>query len=270
MPSISFPGAYANQKVTLAVPRFQLCDCGHHSSSPAIEPCCPSDAVLVFIFDSSLRLLVVRHQERGWELPGGKRNAGECIFAAASREVKEETGGLVLPIEVIQPLAVYSIQVESDSSTIDASASTSMVHTKLVFAAQLPFDSSANLFTPCFSLETDALHWVDTSELRESEDTRADFNVSANISTVSISLNDLLVASSDFRLSNHAVSLGKTADNSGTESAGVPHLKNYGPSALLHDQVFPLCLELSLRCFTNLQLPSQKAALLESASTANP
>ena len=50
-----------------------------------------ADHVLVIcrFFD---QWLLTKHKERGWEFPGGKREPGETIEAAALREVEEETG----------------------------------------------------------------------------------------------------------------------------------------------------------------------------------
>ncbi|MBP1934614.1 8-oxo-dGTP diphosphatase [Ammoniphilus resinae] len=42
---------------------------------------------------------MTRHQTRGWELPGGKVEAGETIYQAAIREVWEETGAKIAELE---------------------------------------------------------------------------------------------------------------------------------------------------------------------------
>lgn len=50
----------------------------------------------VLVFPSyDHRLLMVRHQSRGWELPGGKVERGEQPMAAAVREVYEESGAVL-------------------------------------------------------------------------------------------------------------------------------------------------------------------------------
>jgi len=41
------------------------------------------------------KLLLTCHQIRGWELPGGKVEAGETIYQAAIREAWEETGAKI-------------------------------------------------------------------------------------------------------------------------------------------------------------------------------
>ncbi|WP_299089303.1 RNA deprotection pyrophosphohydrolase [uncultured Metabacillus sp.] len=45
--------------------------------------------------------LLTKHSDRGYEFPGGKVEANETAVAAAIREVKEETGGIVETINYI-------------------------------------------------------------------------------------------------------------------------------------------------------------------------
>ena len=51
----------------------------------------------VVVVNERQELLLVRSPRRGWEMPGGQVEQGECATAAAVREVYEETG---LRIEV--------------------------------------------------------------------------------------------------------------------------------------------------------------------------
>jgi ADP-ribose pyrophosphatase YjhB (NUDIX family) len=44
------------------------------------------------VFDGQGRVLLVRTEEAGWELPGGRVEAGEGLLEALAREVREESG----------------------------------------------------------------------------------------------------------------------------------------------------------------------------------
>ena len=77
-------------------------------------------AVGGFITAKDGNILLVRHPERGWEIPGGYVKIGEDLIAALIREVREETG---IDISVGQLGGIHqNIQVES-----------SQIPTKVIF-----------------------------------------------------------------------------------------------------------------------------------------
>ncbi|MBO9608741.1 MAG: NUDIX domain-containing protein [Paenibacillaceae bacterium] len=72
------------------------------------------NCVLIFAFYEG-RLLLVKHRERGWELPGGKIEPGELAEAAAKREAQEEAGAT---IAVLEPVGQYSIDEDGRTSIV--------------------------------------------------------------------------------------------------------------------------------------------------------
>lgn len=89
--SYEFAGSYPEQRVRLTFDLDELIDPGY---------------VLVFPFYRG-QLLLTRHKKRGWEVPGGTREAGEWPIQTAIREVYEETGA---EIGAIEPLGQYVIE----------------------------------------------------------------------------------------------------------------------------------------------------------------
>lgn len=56
-------------------------------------------------------VFVRHHQRKTWEIPGGKREPGESIMAAAKRELEEETSAKIYQIE---PIGAYSVKRGAD------------------------------------------------------------------------------------------------------------------------------------------------------------
>ena len=65
----------------------------------------PADHPPISIDDESACWLMVRHVERGWELPGGWVEDGESSEIAALREVFEETSLLGTAVKTAKQLA---------------------------------------------------------------------------------------------------------------------------------------------------------------------
>jgi 8-oxo-dGTP pyrophosphatase MutT (NUDIX family) len=65
-----------------------------------------SIATSAVVFDPSERVLLARRRDTGlWCLPGGIMEPGESVAEAVVREVREETGFVVAPVQLI---GVYS------------------------------------------------------------------------------------------------------------------------------------------------------------------
>ncbi|KRE82534.1 hypothetical protein ASG89_14885 [Paenibacillus sp. Soil766] len=64
------------------------------------------NCVLIFAFYQG-KLVLVRHNCRGWELPGGSREEGESVIQTVIREMYEEAGGELASIERIGQYLIY-------------------------------------------------------------------------------------------------------------------------------------------------------------------
>lgn len=75
------------------------------------------DALLSFVVILAKcgdKIVLCRHRDRStWEFPGGHREIGETVDAAARRELWEETGALDFDIEPLCPYAVTGEDGES-------------------------------------------------------------------------------------------------------------------------------------------------------------
>jgi 8-oxo-dGTP diphosphatase len=56
------------------------------------------EAVVSVLFSSG-QLVMVRHKDRGWEFPGGRRQGNETYQETAAREILEETGARIKEIQ---------------------------------------------------------------------------------------------------------------------------------------------------------------------------
>lgn len=68
---------------------------------PAATTDRPFAIVVCFEDASRERFLLARHEDRGWEIPGGRIEADETPLEAAVREFREETGHDVLDAELV-------------------------------------------------------------------------------------------------------------------------------------------------------------------------
>jgi 8-oxo-dGTP diphosphatase len=77
--------------------RFPAADASAPAGVRALAAQAREYTVVVAVRDGAngKEFLMVRHRERGWELPGGKIEAGEGPVHCALREFREETGHLL-------------------------------------------------------------------------------------------------------------------------------------------------------------------------------
>ena len=99
-PVFSFPGCYAGQGCRLTFDAAEFVR---------------ADAVLVLMLGGvgGDAVLCVHHRVRGWELPGGKVEEGEEEVTAAIREVAEEAGVRIQPLQLTR-IAQYQLTEDGE------------------------------------------------------------------------------------------------------------------------------------------------------------
>ncbi|MEW9110117.1 MAG: NUDIX domain-containing protein [Cytobacillus gottheilii] len=69
----------------------------------------------VAIFNEQEEVLIIREEKKGWNFPSGRLEDGEDIIAAATREVREETG---LQVSITGTTGVYQFISDSNDPVI--------------------------------------------------------------------------------------------------------------------------------------------------------
>lgn len=86
----------------------------------------------VIISKTNGKWVFCKHKERNtYEIPGGHRERGETILAAAERELKEETGAVD---SEIQPVCVYSVKGKTRVRESDDGETFGMLFTTNIFS----------------------------------------------------------------------------------------------------------------------------------------
>ena len=109
----------------------------------------------VILARSGGKWVFCRHEARDtWEVPGGHRESGETIRAAAERELREETGAIRFQL---RPVCVYSVR-----ETPRAGAGTPEESFGMLFTAEIEsFEGQLHSEIAEISLqETLAEHWT--------------------------------------------------------------------------------------------------------------
>jgi 8-oxo-dGTP pyrophosphatase MutT (NUDIX family) len=76
--------------------------------SPILAPDELITAAVVIAMDQQQKILLAHNPKRGWELPGGRREANEAVSQTAIREVMEETS---VSIDKLKPIGHIKIEV---------------------------------------------------------------------------------------------------------------------------------------------------------------
>ena len=168
LPEFRFPGCYAGQSCRLLF-----------SASAFL----PAQAVLLLVMPEEAedgRVLFVRHRVRGWELPGGKVEAGEAEAAAAVRELQEEAA-VTVTAQQLTRLAQY--QLSSSGGDDSEHQHVKTVYVCWLSADQVPADSSG-----LCRKETKDVRWMSPPALADVSSAGAGWSVLLHDNVLSLCL----------------------------------------------------------------------------------
>lgn len=119
-------------------------------------------SVMVLLTDAAGDLLLTHVDSRGWDLPGGHREAGEECRQAALRELVEETGVDAAHVSALEVRAVQCLHVDGPAPcgyTYPHPDSAQVIFTATYAGARIPL-------RPDPTLECSAAEWVPVTQVR--------------------------------------------------------------------------------------------------------
>lgn len=109
--------------------------------------------IVVILAKSNGKYVLCRHNERTtYEIPGGHREAGESVFDAAVRELKEETGAVDF---VLHPICPYAFFGRTRANEVDHE-----VFGMLFYAEVISFEQFESEIAECILSDSLKENWT--------------------------------------------------------------------------------------------------------------